>query len=157
MKEKTNNEFNEPTREDIWFQEEKLRELRLYEMSRVRKFKNDWFYTRPSSDTPVPGARNEHLPPHIKLLKNNNVVLKVKIPKHMPKTIADIVTRPDVTNSEKRDLVKWFNNVEHDKTFGKELSAYELSILFWNRDNEQYEIEYEFDEDGNIITKFPRK
>lgn len=130
---------------------------RFYEMSRVRKFDNDWFYTRPSSsETPVVGSRQEHLPPHIELIKNNSLILKVVIPFRKPESIEDIVTTPEVTRKKKRDLLKWFNKKEYDETLDTFISAYDLSIRFWNRDNTKYKIEYTYDDEGNIVVmKFP--
>lgn len=130
---------------------------RMFEMSRIRKYKGKWFYTKPSSsDTPVPRARNEHLPPHIELIKNNQTILKVNIPMHIPTNVGDIVTKPDITNKIKRDLIEWFNKSEYDETFDRQITSYELSIRFWNRDNLKYKIDFTIDDDLNvIINHFP--
>lgn len=137
---------------------EKKPYISLFEMSNVRKFDNKWFVVRSSSVTPVPGSRQEHLPPHIELIKNNKVILKVNIPKKIPSTIDEIVTKPEITNKMKRNLIKWFNKFEYDVIVDKKLSSYELAIRYWNKDNAKYKIEFTVDKDGNvIIMKFPGK
>lgn len=141
-------------------EKENLRDpyISLFEMSKVRRFDNKWFYTRSSSETPVPGSRQEHLPPHVELVQNNQPILKLVIPPNTPSTINDIITEPEISNKIKRNLLKWFNEEEFDKTFNKKISAYEVAILFWNRDNDQYEIKYQVDRNGKIeITHYPTK
>lgn len=136
------------------------REFRLAEMAHLRRFKdkqNLWFNVYASSeDNPVQGARNEHLPPHIELAERNILIYKVEIPAHYPVSISDIHCKPDQTKAEKREILKWFQAIQYDKTTKLELSGYELSVRMWNGQNEQYEIKFDYDSDGLIsILEYP--
>lgn len=142
-------------------QEKELKKpyISLFEMSQVREFENGaMFYTKPSSKTPVSGSRQEHLPPHIELYKNNESILKLHIPSHQPTSTEDIQTIPEITNSKKRKLLKWFNKVRYEPVAKRKITAYELCIIQWSQDNRQYEIMYKHDKDENvIITKWPTR
>lgn len=120
-------------------------------MSRLRKFRHMTFYTKPSSAEFARGSRQEHLPPHIELFDKNKFVLKVEIPKRFPKTIEDILTEPQTSKKDRRDILNWFLNVEYDKTLREAITGYELAIRFWNRDNEKYEIEFSYGSKGLVV------